>query len=78
MRYQMNRLRRLAANHQLQVEGSLRRHVDALYLALFPDQHPQERIVGAAAYLARYGESLIPQLIEHAAQECPGHRAIYL
>lgn len=78
MRYQMNRLRRLAANYQLQVEGSLRRHVDALYLALFPDQHPQERIVGAAAFLARYGDSLIPLLIEHAAQECPGHRAIYL
>jgi len=78
MRYQMNRLRRLAANYQLQVEGSLRRHVDALYLALFPDQHPQERVIGAAAYLARYGEALIPQLIEHAAQECPGHRAIYL
>ena len=78
MRYQMNRLRRLAANYQLQVEGSLRRHVDALYLALFPDQHPQERIVGAAAFLARYGDGLIPLLVEHSAQECPGHRAIYL
>jgi bacillithiol biosynthesis cysteine-adding enzyme BshC len=78
MRYQMNRLRRLAANHQLQVEGSLRRHVDALYLALFPNQHPQERAVGAAAYLARYGDGLVPQLVDLAAQECPGHRAIYL
>lgn len=78
MRYQMNRLRRLAANHQLQVEGSLRRHVDALYLALFPDQHPQERAVGAAIWLARYGDSLIPRLLEQAALECPGHRAIYL
>lgn len=78
MRYQMNRLRRLAANHQLQVEGSLRRHADALYLALFPEQHPQERIVGAAAFLARYGDSLVPLLIEHGAQECPGHRAIFL
>ncbi len=78
MRYQMNRLRRLAANYQLQTETSLRRHVDALYLNLFPDQHPQERIIGAAAFLARYGDSLIPQLIEHAAQECPGHKAIFL
>ncbi|MBB6142409.1 bacillithiol biosynthesis cysteine-adding enzyme BshC [Silvibacterium bohemicum] len=78
MLYQMNRLRRLAANYQLQKESSLRRHVDAIYLALFPEQHPQERIVGAAAFLARYGDALIPQLVEHAAQECPGHRAIYL
>jgi len=78
MRYQMNRLRRLGANHQLQREQSLRRHVDALYLNLFPDQHPQERIMGAAWFLSRYGESLPALLIEHAAQECPGHKAIYL
>ncbi|HEY1807270.1 MAG TPA: bacillithiol biosynthesis cysteine-adding enzyme BshC, partial [Acidobacteriaceae bacterium] len=30
MRYQMNRLRRLAANYQLQREASIRRHVDTL------------------------------------------------
>jgi bacillithiol synthase len=78
MRYQMNRLRRLAANYQLQIEASLRKHVNALYLNLFPGQHPQERIIGAAAFLARYGDSLIPQLIEQAAQECPGHKAIFL
>ena len=78
MRYQMNRLRRLAANYQLQTEASLRRHIDALYLNLFPDQHPQERIIGAAAFLARYGDGFIPQLIEQAAQECPGHKAIFL
>ncbi len=78
MRYQMNRLRRLAANYQLQTEASLRRHIDALYLNLFPDQHPQERIIGAVAYLARYGDSLVPQLIEQASQECPGHKAIFL
>jgi bacillithiol synthase len=78
MRYQMNRLRRLAANYQLQTEASLRRHIDALYLNLFPDQHPQERIIGAVAYLARYGDSLVPELIEQASQECPGHKAIFL
>jgi bacillithiol biosynthesis cysteine-adding enzyme BshC len=78
MRYQMNRLRRLAANYQLQTEASLRRHVDALYLNLFPDQHPQERIIGAAVFLARYGDLLVSQLIEQASQECPGHKAIFL
>ncbi|HZD51172.1 MAG TPA: bacillithiol biosynthesis cysteine-adding enzyme BshC [Silvibacterium sp.] len=78
MRYQMNRLRRLAANYQLQTEASLRRHVEVLYLNLLPDQHPQERIIGAAAFLARYGDSLVPQLIDQASQECPGHKAIFL
>ena len=50
MRYQMDRLRRLAANYQLERETSLRKHVDALYLNLFPDRHPQERVVGARLF----------------------------
>jgi len=78
MQYQMNRLRRLAANFQLQKETSLRRHVDALYLSLCPENHPQERIVGTAFFLARYGEGLVDLLVENAAQECPGHKALYL
>lgn len=78
MRYQMGRLRRLAANYQLQLEASLRRHVDALYLNLFPERHPQERVLGATAFLARYGEGLIADLVEAAGAECPGHRVIWL
>ncbi len=78
MRYQMNRLRRLAANFQLQKEASLRRHVDAMYLALYPGRHLQERTVGAAYFLARYGDGLVDTLVEHAAQECPGHKVFYL
>ncbi len=78
MRYQMNRLRRLSANYQLQREASLRRHADALALALFPDGHLQERLVGAAWFLSRYGNGLASVLVEHAAQECPGHKVIFL
>jgi bacillithiol synthase len=78
MRYQMNRLRRLAANFQLQREQSLGRHAQAIMLNLFPDRHPQERVLGAAWFLSRYGESLPEILVEHAAQQCPGHKAIWL
>jgi bacillithiol synthase len=78
MRYQMNRLRRLAANFQVQKETSLRKHVDALYLNLCPGNHLQERTVGAAFYVSRYGDGLADTLVEHAAQECPGHKVIYL
>jgi len=78
MRYQMNRLRRLAANFQLEKEASLGRHVDALYLSLCPGNHLQERTVGAAFFLSRYGDGLIDLLVENAAQECPGHKALYL
>lgn len=78
MRYQMNRLRRLAANFQLQKEASLRRHADALYLNLYPHDHLQERAVGAAFFLSRYGDGLVDMLVENAAQECPGHKAFYI
>lgn len=78
MRYQMDRLRRLASEYQLQKESSLRKHVDTLYLNLFPERHPQERIIGAAAFLARSGEGLVGDLVELAGAECPGHKAVFL
>jgi bacillithiol synthase len=78
MRYQMNRLRRLAGNYQLQRDASIRRHVDTLSFNLFPDRHPQERTIGGIAYLARYGTSLLATFIEQASQDCPGHKAIWL
>jgi bacillithiol biosynthesis cysteine-adding enzyme BshC len=78
MRYQMNRLRRLAANYQLHRDASIRRHVDALSFQLFPDRHPQERTIGGIAYLARYGAPLLANLIDQAAPDCPGHKAIWL
>lgn len=78
MRYQMNRLRRLAANYQLQRDASIRRHVDTLSFNLFPDRHPQERTIGGVAYLARYGTQLVATLIEQATPDCPGHKGIWL
>ena len=69
MRYQMNRLRRLAANYQLQRDASIRRHVDTLSFNLFPDRHPQERTIGGIAYLARYGSDLLATLIDQASQD---------
>jgi bacillithiol biosynthesis cysteine-adding enzyme BshC len=78
MRYQMNRLRRLAANEQLQRDASIRRHVDTLSFNLFPDRHPQERTIGGIAYLARYGTALLDALVEQATQDCPGHKALWL
>lgn len=78
MRYQMNRLRRLAANFQLQKDESLRRQVSALYLALAPGLHPQERVIGGAWFLSRHGLGLTDLLVENASQECPGHKALFV
>jgi bacillithiol biosynthesis cysteine-adding enzyme BshC len=78
MRYQMNRLRRMAATFELQKEASLRKHADAITLNLFPDGHLQERLVGGVWFVARYGEGLIERLVEEAKNLCPGHVVIRL
>jgi bacillithiol biosynthesis cysteine-adding enzyme BshC len=74
--YQMNRLRTLAANFQLQKEASLTRHAEALMQALYPEGTLQERLHGAAYYLARHGVELAERFCEQAASKCPGHAAL--
>jgi len=78
MRYQMNRLRRMAASFELQKEASLRKHADALTLNLFPGGHPQERVVGGVWFLARFGDGLIERLVTEAENLCPGHVVVRL
>jgi bacillithiol biosynthesis cysteine-adding enzyme BshC len=78
MRYQMNRLRRLAANFQLQREASLGRHAEAVTQAIYPGGTLQERVHGAAFYLARYGFELNEDLSLQAENACPGHTALWL
>ena len=78
MRYQMNRLRTLAANFQLQREATLGRHAEAISLALYPDGILQERIHGAAYYFAKYGFELAEELSSQAVDSCPGHTVVWL
>jgi bacillithiol biosynthesis cysteine-adding enzyme BshC len=78
MRYQMNRLRRLAANFEMQREGSLQRHADAIERALNPGGVLQERMHGAAYYFARYGFELCETLTGLAEDPCPGLKAVWL
>jgi bacillithiol biosynthesis cysteine-adding enzyme BshC len=82
MRYQMNRLRRLAATFELQRETSLRKHAEAMTLHLFPEGHPQERVVAGAWFLAAWESAhgnragLIARLVEEAGGQCPGHMVV--
>jgi bacillithiol biosynthesis cysteine-adding enzyme BshC len=88
MRYQMDRLRRLAATFELNKEGSLRKHAEAMTLHLFPEGHPQERVIAGVWFLSVYeaahpeadspGAGLIARLVEEAASQCPGHIVIRL
>ena len=77
MRYQMNRLRTLAANFQLQREATLTRHANSIFNALYPGGVLQERVHGAAYYFGRYGFSLAETLAEQAGS-CSGHTALWL
>ncbi len=78
MRYQMSRLRTLAANFQLQREATLSRHAESIFQALYPGGILQERVHGAAYYFARYGLELAETLSVQAANSCPGHTALWL
>jgi bacillithiol biosynthesis cysteine-adding enzyme BshC len=78
MLYQMNRLRRMAATYELQKEASLRKHAEAITLNIFPDGHPQERVLAGVWFLARYGEGLIERLVGEAGSQCPGHVVVRL
>jgi bacillithiol biosynthesis cysteine-adding enzyme BshC len=78
MLYQMNRLRRLSANFQLQRDQSLRRHADALCRNLFPNGNLQERVFAGVSFLARHDSSLIDTLVEQARTGHCGHHALYL
>jgi len=74
MRYQMNRLRRLAANFQLERETHLRKHAAAISNALFPNNHPQERLLAGIYLLSKSTVDLPALLVDEAEQACPGHR----
>lgn len=78
MRYQMARLRRMAANYSLQKEASLSKHAAAITLNLYPNGHPQERLLAGAWFLARYGDGLIDRLVQVANNQCPGHVVVRL
>lgn len=78
MRYQMNRLRTMAANFQLHRENSLARHAQAISQALLPGGTMQERVHGAAYFLARHGTGLAETLSLQAEKTCPGHTALWL
>jgi bacillithiol biosynthesis cysteine-adding enzyme BshC len=75
MRYQMGRLRRMAARFELEKEASLRKHAETVMLTLYPDGHLQERVIGGAWFLAM-DDGLVDRLVVEAGQMCLGHGVI--
>jgi len=78
MLYQMNRLRRLSANFQLQRDQSLRHAANALCQNLFPNGNLQERVFVGVSFLSRFEPPLIDRLVEQARTGHCGHHAVFL
>ncbi len=78
MRYQMNRLRRMAATFEVQKDASLKKHAEAWMLSLFPDGQSQERVIAGVWFLARGGLGLVDRLVAEAADMCLGHSIVRL
>jgi bacillithiol biosynthesis cysteine-adding enzyme BshC len=78
MRYQMDRLRRMAATFELQREASLRKHAQAITLNVFPNGYPQERVLAGVWFMAKYGDGLVERLVGVAGNQCPGHVVVRL
>ena len=84
MRYQMDRLRRLAATTEMQREASLRKHAETIALHLYPNAHPQERVLAGVWFLAAWESAhgdragIIARLVEEAAGQSADHLVILL
>jgi bacillithiol biosynthesis cysteine-adding enzyme BshC len=78
MLYQMNRLRRMAANFELHRSQSIARAASAISLHLFPTRHPQERVLAGVQFLAIFGPALVPAVIDAAATPTSSHTALVL
>ena len=78
MRYQMNRLRRMAAHFQLQRESSIARDAEAMVRMLSPRQAMQERVLAAASVLSLAGVDFLEQVVQAAGSLQPGHTLLWL
>jgi bacillithiol synthase len=78
IRYQLGRLRERAARAQLRRNEETGAHAALLSNSLYPEKEPQERVIGAMSFLARYGTQLLLTLYDAAQTACPDHQLLYL
>jgi bacillithiol biosynthesis cysteine-adding enzyme BshC len=78
MRYQLDRLYTQAARAELQKGEVVGRHAETLTQALFPGKGLQERGIGGAYFLARYGLNLLHQLHHTIQLDCHDHQILEL
>jgi bacillithiol biosynthesis cysteine-adding enzyme BshC len=78
MRYQLQGLRDKAARAESRKNTELQRHADELSTMLYPNKELQEREIGAAYFLLKYGTGLVKALKQHLKVGCFEHQTILL
>ncbi len=76
MRYQLQGLRDKAARAEARKNGELQHHADELSTLLYPNKDLQEREVGAAYFLLKYGTGFVPQLKTQLQANCLEHQIV--
>jgi len=76
MRYQLQGLRDKAARAEARKNGELQHHADELSTLLYPNKDLQEREVGAAYFLLKYGTGFVPQLKTQLQADCLEHQIV--
>jgi bacillithiol synthase len=76
MRYQLQALRDKAARAEARKNGELQRHADELSTLLYPNKDLQEREVGAAYFLLKYGTGFVAQLKTLLRADCVEHQVV--
>jgi uncharacterized protein YllA (UPF0747 family) len=78
MRHQLQSLREKAARAEVRKNTELQRHADELSTLLYPNKNLQEREVGSAYFLLKYGKGVIDQLRQKLQPACLDHQVVEL
>jgi bacillithiol biosynthesis cysteine-adding enzyme BshC len=78
MRHQLQSLRDKAARAEVRKNSELERHAAELSTLLYPNKELQEREIGAAYFLLKYGMGLLTTLKQSLKVGCSGHQVVVL
>lgn len=78
IRHQLQALRDKAARAEARKNGEIQRQADELSTLLYPNKNLQEREVGSAYFLLKYGKSFIQQLKTKLNIRCLDHQVVEL
>jgi bacillithiol biosynthesis cysteine-adding enzyme BshC len=78
MRHQLQAVREKAARAEARKDSEIQRHADELSTVLYPNKELQEREIGAAYFLLKYGTGVVSTLKESLKQRCAEHQVVSL